>query len=161
MQRKLALTAVLAVAFALGGYAQRQDFSGTWAVDQVATDAVAANTATPPAGGRGGGGGMGLGGVTIKQTSDSITLVRQGQSGPVTATYKLDGVEQTMPLGELTVKAKAKWDGDKIVIETTRSGQDGSPFTSWLTLQLDDKGTLWTEQKGPNGITKRAFKKTA
>ena len=157
MQRTLALTAVLAVALAASGFAQKKDFSGTWAVDQVATDAAATAAGQPAAAG---GGGMGLGGVTITQTTDSITLVRQGRGGPVTTAYKLDGVERTMPMGEFTAVAKAKWDGDKVLIETTRSGPDGSPVTTWLTLQLDDKGTLWTEQKGPNGTTKRAFKKT-
>ena len=33
MYRKLALTAVLAVALAVTGYAQKPDFSGTWTLD--------------------------------------------------------------------------------------------------------------------------------
>ena len=33
MRRKLALTAVFAVALAVAGYAQKPDFSGTWTPD--------------------------------------------------------------------------------------------------------------------------------
>ena len=54
MYRKLALTAVLAVALAVTGYAQKPDFSGTWTPD-------AAAATSPPAGGGGGGGGRGGG----------------------------------------------------------------------------------------------------
>ena len=42
MRRKLALTAVLAVALAVAGYAQKPDFSGTWT-----PDAAAAGTRRP------------------------------------------------------------------------------------------------------------------
>ena len=55
MKRKLALTAVLAVALAVTGYAQKPDFSGTWTPEAPAAGA-------PPAGGGGGGGGGGRGG---------------------------------------------------------------------------------------------------
>ena len=158
--RKLALTAVLAVALAITGYAQKTDFSGTWAVDQAATDAAAATAPAPPAGSGGGGRGLGQGPMTIKQTAESITLTRQGRDGAVTATYRLDGVEQELTLGAAgDVKAKAKWDGNKIVIETTHS-QNGAPVTTWLTLRIDDKGMLWAEQKNPNATFRRAYKKT-
>jgi hypothetical protein len=162
MQRALALTVVLGVALAVTGYAQKTDFSGTWAIDQAATDAAAAAAPAPPAGAGGGGRGFGQGPMTIKQTPDSITLVRQGQGGrPVTATYKLDGTEQDVVLGAAgQVKARAKWDGQKVVIESVHTGQGGDPVTTWLTLQLDDKGTLWAEQKNPNATFRRAFKKT-
>jgi hypothetical protein len=160
MQRTLALTAVLAVAFAVNGYAQKKDFSGAWVVDQVATAAAAAALPAPPAGSGGGGRGLGQGPMTIKQTADSITLTRQGQDGSVTATYKLDGAEQELELGAAgIVKAKAKWDGSKIVIETTHS-RDGAPVTTWLTLQLDDNGMLLAEQKNPNATFRRVYKKT-
>ena len=35
MRRKFALTAVLAVALAVVGYAQKTDFSGTWTPDEA------------------------------------------------------------------------------------------------------------------------------
>src|SRR5437764_649657 len=86
MQRKLALTAILAVALAVTGYAQKKDYSGTWNVDQALTDAAATTTAAPPAGGGGGGGGQRGGGgggatFTIKQTGDSLAIERPGRGG--------------------------------------------------------------------------------
>lgn len=168
MYRKLALTAVLAVALAVTGYAQKKDFSGTWTLDAEAT---AAANPTPPAGGGGGGGRMGggagrMGGggagpLTIKQTADGLSIERAGRGGNVmTTTYKLDGSEQEIAMGQATVKAKAKWDGDKIAVEIVRPGQDGTPVTTWTTYALDDKGQLWVENKNPNGSRKSVYKKT-
>src|SRR6476661_6507651 len=123
MKRTLGLTAALVVALAFSGYAQKKpDFSGTWAIDQTATDAANAGaTAGGGApGGGGGGGGRGPGGpMTIKQTADSLSIERQGRNGAMTTTYKLDGSEQEIAQGQMTIKAKAKWDGDKIVVEAT------------------------------------------
>ena len=166
MHRKLALTAILAVALAVTGYAQKKDFSGTWTLDQAATDAAATTTtapAPPPGGGPGGGrmGGMGSP-MTIKQTADSLSIERTGRGGtPMTTIYKLDGSEQEVPMGQMTAKVKAKWDGDKIVIETTRAGQDGTPMTTTATYALDKDGVLWVETKGGMGTQKRAYKKTS
>ena len=163
MHRKLALTAVLAVALAITGYAQKKDFSGTWTMDQAATEA--ANPA--PAGGTGGGGGGGgmrgggAGPMTIKQTADALTIERQGPNGAITTSYKLDGTESEVPAGRGgTGKAKAKWDGDKLVIDITRAGQDGTPMTTSAIYSLDDKGMLWIENKTANGSRKVAYKKT-
>ena len=168
MQRKLALTAILAVALAVTGYAQKKDYSGTWNVDQALTDAAATTTTTaaPPAGGGGGGGGRQGGGggatFTIKQTGDSLAIERPGRGGgaATTTTYKLDGSEQEVAMGQATAKVKAKWDGDKIVMETTRAGQDGAPMTTTATYSIDKDGVLWVETKAAMGTTKRAYKKT-
>ena len=165
MHRKFALTAILAVALAVTGYAQKKDFSGTWTPDQAATDAAATITTAPPPPAGGGGmpgrGGM-QGPLTIKQTADSLSIERAGRGGnPMTTTYKLDGSEQEVPMGQATAKVKAKWDGDKIVIETTRAGQDGTPMTMTATYSLDKDGVLWVETKGGMGTQKRAYKKTS
>ena len=164
MKRKLVTTAALVAALAMVGYAQKKpDFSGTWSVDQAATDAANASApATPPAGGGGGGGGMRGGGgpMTIKQTADTLTIERQGRNGAQTTAYKLDGTEQEIAMGQMTIKAKAKWDGDKIVVETVRPGQDGTPMTATITYSLDKDGNLWTENKTANGTRKTAYKKS-
>lgn len=163
MYRKLATTAVLAVALAVIGYAQKKDLSGTWTLDAEATAAANPAPATPPAGGGGGGGGrMGGGGgpMTIKQTADALTIETQGRQGPQSRVYKLDGSEQEIAMGQATVKAKAKWDGDKIAVEIVRPGQDGAPITSWTIYALDDKGQLWVENKTANGSRKSVYKKT-
>ena len=167
MKRTLGLTAALVVALAISGYAQKKaDFSGTWAIDQTATDAANPAPATAPAAGAGGGGG-GMGGgrggggpITIKQTADALTIERQGRNGVQTTTYKLDGTEQEIAMGQVTIKAKAKWDVDKIVVETVRPGQDGTPMTSTMTYMLDKDGNLWTENKTANGTRKIAYKKS-
>lgn len=162
MYRKLALTAVLAVALAVTGYAQKKDFSGAWVLDQDATTAAnPAPAAGAPAGGGGGRMGGGGGPMTIKQTADSLSIERQGRGGtPTTTVYKLDGSEQEVTMGQGTAKVKAKWDGDKIVIDSTRAGQDGAPVSSTATYQLDDKGQLWIENKTANGSRKSVYKKT-
>src|SRR6476646_9904103 len=103
MRRKLGLTAALVVALAVAGYAQKPDFSGTWTPD------VDPNAAAAPAGG--GGGGRGGGGpMTVKQTADSLSVERQGRNGAMTTTYKLDGSEQDVQMGQGTAKVSAKWD---------------------------------------------------
>jgi hypothetical protein len=164
MHRKFALTAILAVALAVTGYAQKKDFSGTWTLDQAATDAASTTTTAPPpppgGGGMPGRGGM-QGPMTIKQTADSLSIERAGRGGtPMTTTYKLDGSEQEVPMGQATAKVKARWDGDKIVIETSRAGQDGTPMTTTATYALDKDGVLWVESKGGMGTQKRAYKKS-
>jgi hypothetical protein len=169
MHRKFALTAILAVALAVTSYAQKKDFSGTWTLDQAATDAAATTTTAPPPPPSGGGmpggrmgRGMGAQGpLTIKQTADSLSIERAGRGGnPMTTTYKLDGSEQEVPMGQATAKVRAKWDGDTIVIETIRSGQDGTPMTMTATYSLDKDGVLWVETKGGMGTQKRAYKKS-
>ena len=76
-----AILAVSTVAFA-----QKPDFSGTWAPDAAAA---------PPAGGGGGGqrgGGM-AGPMTVKQDATSLSIERTAGENKVVTTYKLDGSE--------------------------------------------------------------------
>jgi hypothetical protein len=164
MKRTIGLTAALVVALAMVGYAQKKaDFSGTWTVDQAATDAAnpAATTTAPPAGGGGGGGGRGMAGpLTITQTADALTIETQGRQGPQSRVYKLDGTESEITMGQNTAKAKAKWTGDSLVIETTGAGRDGTPVTTTATYSIDKDGVLWVETKNANGTQKRAYKKT-
>jgi hypothetical protein len=166
MHRKLALTAVLAVALAVTGYAQKKDFSGTWTLDAEATAAANPAPAGGAAAGGGGGGGGRMGGgggaMTIKHTGDTLAIERAGRGGgaPTTTTYKLDGSEQEVTMGQGTAKVKAKWDGANIVMETTRAGQDGAPMTTTAVYSLDDKGQLWVENKTANGSRKSVYKKT-
>ena len=149
MKRKLAMTAALVVALAVAGYAQKPDFSGTWTPD-VAADTT---TTTPPAGGGGGGRGM-AGPMTIKQTADTLTIERTTGRGPMTQTYKLDGSETEIAMGQMTAKASAKWDGDKLVI-TTKT--DNGEQTQTLSL---DAGKLTVERTGGRGPSKTVYKKT-
>ncbi len=149
MQRKLGLTAVLVVALAVAGYAQKPDFSGTWTPD---VDAAAA--ATPPAGGGGGGGRGGGGPMTVKQTATELSVERQGRNGAQTTTYKLDGSETEVTMGQMTAKVSAKIDGNKLVI--TQKTDQGESTQTW---SLAD-GKLTIERTGGRGPSKTVYKKT-
>jgi hypothetical protein len=147
MRRKLALTAVLTVALAVAGYAQKPDFSGTWTPD---ADASTAGTA-----GGGGGGGRGMAGpMTVKQSGDTLTVERQGRNGQMTMAYKLDGSETEITMGQMTAKATAKWDGSKLVI-TTKSDMGESTQTWSLAGDV-----LTIERTGGRGPAKTTYKKT-
>jgi hypothetical protein len=159
MKRKLGMAAALVAALAVSGYAQKKpDFSGSWTVDTEKSDPAQGPGAGPGGGGRGPGGMMGP--LTIKQTADSISIESQGRQGMQTRTYKLDGSEQEITFGQMKAKAKAKWDGDKIVIETTREGRDGTPFTTSVSYSLNADGTLTALNKTPMGERKVVYKKT-
>src|SRR5688500_3157556 len=134
---KLARTGIIAAAVlsvASMAFAQaKPDFSGSWTVDVPA--------AAPAPGAGGAGGGRGRAGmrwpVVVKETADALTSERTRGDMKTTETYKLDGTESvnkmTMGRGEnaseIETKSTAKWDGSKLVISTTRPGQDGTPTT--------------------------------
>jgi hypothetical protein len=146
MRRKLALTAVLAVALAAVGYAQKPDFSGTWTPDEAGMAGTA---------GGGGGGGRGMAGpMTVKQTADTLTVERQGRNGQMSTVYKLDGSESEITMGQMTAKATAKWDGDKLVI-TTKTDQ-GESTATWSVAG----NVLTIERTGGRGPGKTTYKKT-
>jgi hypothetical protein len=146
MRRKLGLTAALVVALAVAGYAQKPDFSGVWTPD---VDPAAAAAAGGGGGGRGGGGPM-----TVKQTATELSVETQGRNGPQTRTYKLDGSETEMPMGQMTAKVSAKWDGSKLVI-TTKTDQ-GEQTATW---SLAD-GKLKVDRTGGRGPSSTTYKKT-
>jgi hypothetical protein len=162
MKRKLALTAVLAVALAVVGYAQKPDFSGVWTPDAPA--------AAAPAGGGGGGGGRGMaaGPMTVTQKGDSLVIERTVGENKVTATYKLDGTESVNKQqgrgGEVEVKSTAKWDGSKLTIVSKQAGQDGTVRESSQTWSLEG-GNLVVDSTRPGRdgapmTTKVTYKKT-
>src|SRR5207237_427664 len=74
--------------------------------------------------------------------------------GPMTQTYKLDGSETESAMGQMTAKASAKWDGDKLVI-TTKT--DNGEQTQTLSL---DAGKLTVERTSGRGPSKTVYKKT-
>jgi hypothetical protein len=147
-------TAVLAVATM--AFAQKTDFSGTWTPDPAAAPAPAA-----PAGGgggamAGGGGGRGMGGpMTVKQTGDTLTVESEGRNGPQTRTYKLDGSEADVQMGQMTAKVRAKWSGANLVI-TTKTDQ-GEQTATWSLAG----GVLTIDRTGGRGPSKTVYKKTS
>lgn len=144
MRRTLGLTAAVVVAIAMTAFAQaKPDFSGTW------TPVPAADAA----GGGGGGRGMGGGPMTVKQTADTLSIERQGRNGAMTQEYKLDGSETDITMGQMTAKASAKWDGDKLVI-TTKSDR-GETTQTWSLA--GDKLTI--DSTGGRGPSSRTYTK--
>ena len=100
---KLARVGVIAaavLAVATLAWAQKADFSGTWTLDAEASGAPAGGGGG--GGGRGGGrgGGLGQGGV-VKQTADTLSVERTVGDNKVTATYKLDGTESKISMGQM------------------------------------------------------------
>ena len=162
---KLARTGMIAAAMlavSSVAFAQKPDFSGTWTPDAAA--------AAPAAGGQGGGGGRGgmMTPMIVKQDASTLTIERSRGETKVTMVYKLDGTEsvnkQTMGRGEnareVDVKSTAKWDGDKLVISTTRAGRGGEPMTTTETWSLEG-GNLTIERPGRDGaVNKMVYKKT-
>ena len=151
MRRTLGLTAVIVVALAVAGFAQKPDFSGTWTPE-------AAPAAAPAGGGGGGGGGggrgMGGGPMTVKQSATELSVETQGRNGAVTRTYKLDGSEQEVQMGQMTAKVSAKWDGSKLVI-TTKTDQ-GESTQTWSL----DGGKLTIARTGGRGPSSTTYTKS-
>ena len=147
MRRKLGLTAVIVVALAVAGYAQKPDFSGTWTPEQAAAPA-------PTGGGGGGGGGRGMAGpMTVKQTADSLTIERTTGRGAMTTSYKLDGDSEVAGRGGAMMKVSTKWDGSKLVITTHTD--NGDQVQTWSL----DGGKLSIERQTPNGAMKTTYTK--
>ena len=117
MRRVLLLATLAAMVIPFAARAQsKADFSGTWTLDTAKSDPP------PQRGGGGGGGGRGPAGpLEIKQTATEIAI------GP--ATYKLDGSESINEGRGGQATSKARWDGAKLVIETSRDIQ-GMAITS-------------------------------
>jgi hypothetical protein len=162
MKRKLAMTAVLAVALAVTGYAQKPDFSGTWTPEAPAA---------APAGGGGGGGGRGgmVGPMTVTQKADALVIDRTMGENKVSSTYKLDGTESVnkqMGRGgaEVETKSTAKWDGSKLTIVTKTPAPDGTVREATQTWSLEG-GNLVIDSTRPGRegapvTTKTVYKKT-
>jgi hypothetical protein len=140
--------AILAVATVT--FAQKPDFSGTWTPDPEASGAPAGTGGGGERGGRGGGGGP----MTVKQTADTLTIERQGQNGTMSTAYKLDGSETEITMGQMTAKASAKWDGNKLVI-TTKS-ERGEQTQTWSVAG----NVLTIERTGGRGPSKTVYKKS-
>jgi hypothetical protein len=151
---KLARTGTIAaavLAVASVAFAQKPDFSGTWAPD------TAAATGTT-------GGGRGMAGpMTVKVAGDTLTIERTMGENKMVSTYKLDGTESVNKRmgqgGEVEVKSIAKWDGDKLTITHKQPGRDGAiqEVTEAWSLEA---GNLVIERTGGRGAGKTVYKKS-
>lgn len=155
MRRVAAVIGTAAVVlWAATAFAQKPDFSGSWAPD---TDK---NPAATDAGGGGGRRGGMAGPMTIKVDATSMTVTRTTGRGPQTNTYKLDGSVQDVTMGQNTAKVTAKWDGNNIVVSTTRD-MNGTSVTSTSTYSMEGADLLVTNNSGREGAspTKTYYKK--
>jgi type 1 fimbria pilin len=151
---KRMLIALVALTLAAGGALaaagdDKPNFSGTWTYDASKSQAPQGQAGRARAGGGGGAGGGARGGrgaalgltppegpVTVTQTADQITIGAQ--------TFKFDGSPTTLGGGGGrrggSGTAKARWDGSKLVIETTISARGNSmTSTEVRTLASDGK----------------------
>lgn len=146
MKRAAITLATLALALAVALPAQAQtDFSGTWKL----------NAEKSVMGGRGGGRGGGMMGDTVvKQTATELSVTR----GEQTIVYKLDGTETTMTGGRGgTSTAKARVEGETIVIETSRMMGD-QPVTTKAVWSMEG-GSLVITTTTARGETKMVYDK--
>jgi hypothetical protein len=148
----------------------KPNFAGTWTLDAEKT--AAANPAPAGGGGggggnRGGGGGGGRGGgqagpMTIKVDATTFSIERQGQNGPTTTAYVLDGKPNKMTQGQAEVTYTAKVVGSTIEIETTRD-MGGTPVTSKAVWSMDGEylvqATTAPGREGGAATTRKTYYK--
>jgi len=139
MRRAAAVLSTAAmVVWAVSVMAQgKPDFTGKWAPD------ADKNTAA-------GGGGRGPSGFELKQDATGLTRITEGPNGPTSTTYKLDGSEQTVTMGQGSAKVTAKWDGNTIVIATTRDN-NGTPTTSTAVYSMEGGDLVIATTAPPRG----------
>jgi hypothetical protein len=133
-QIRLALSAILLLLSLRASDADVSDFSGVWQMDPSRSES--AHQAVP------------IGPVTlvIKQKAAEVSIeTRRGQNhergiSSETLTYPLDGSESsTVGTSGVQIKAKAHWEGAKLITETERNVQ-GSTVTTVHVFSLDAGG---------------------
>jgi hypothetical protein len=91
--------------------------------------------------------------LTIVQDEKTMTVTRTTQIGELTAIYNLDGSEskntlniQGTPIDQIS---KTKWDGGKLIVNTTMSFES-TPVEFSMVLSQDAAGTLGLETTRPD-----------
>lgn len=154
MKRMLALLALVVGTSPLFAQA-KPNFSGHWTVipDTTKTGMM----------------GMTSTDATIAQDEKTMTVTRMTQMGEVKVVYNLDGSDSknTVQMGPSAVDlvSKAKWDGNKLTINTTINAGGNAVETSSV-YSLDANGNLVVEQTlpsmggGPGMVVKTSYKKS-
>ena len=145
---------------------------GGGTIERRVVDPAAAGAVAVGGGGRGGGGGTmvarsgGAGeAVAVRSAGTTITLdtksfsVTQGEN---TTAYALDGSATDISNAMRKATAKATWQGDKLVIQTTAEGQNG-PVVTQATWYLEGESLVRenssTGADGTAMVRKTYFKK--
>jgi len=159
MRRILLFLALAAIVSAAGATAQdHPDFSGTWKINVIKSDAA-------PAGRGGQQMDMSNLTLTITQTAELLTIVQSGLGPERTTTYYLDGRESTNAAMRGEMKSTSKWDADKLVTDgsatmQTPNGERTVTIKEVRTLSKDGKTlTVSTTTDSPMGARtqKRVF----
>jgi hypothetical protein len=170
--RKILIAGVLVLG--LASLAVAADLTGTWALDKSKSDPIGTGMRGP-----GGGGGGGTPpeielSLVIKQSGSELVVGRKmtfnGEARDSENKYALDGKESVNPgmMGRGEVKSKARWDGDKLVIESNQVFQtpngDTREMKSRDEYALSADGavlTLTTTRTTPQGerTSKQVFNK--
>lgn len=165
MRRVTALMSAALILLASAASAQKPDFAGKWTVDMDKTTASNPNMpggGGPPGGGMGGGrGGMAMGPMTVTMDAGTLTTQRETPNGAMSTTYKLDGSEQTIAQGQGEAQVKAAWDGNNLVINTTRSFNGNSMTTKAVWSLEGDYLVVTTTRPNRDGgeVTTKVFYK--
>jgi len=147
-----------------GGVA-RVGGAGGGAVTERPATATTGTVAAVGGGGRGGGGMARSGGAAevtpgLTVTVDAGTFtIAQGQS---TTTYRTDGSVSNLDTDVRKASAKASWQGDKLVIETTADTPNGPVVTHATWYVEGDWLVRENKTSGPDGqdvIRKTYYKK--
>lgn len=127
----------------------RPDFSGSWAFDAEATDAAASPNRTSTA-------IFGASFVT-RQTDKTLTFdITVAPNTPVVqASYALDGTPiknvsppQTPGAAPIVVTATAKWDDDKLIIESKSQQPGGRGAGAPAVVDVVSTRTIWLDSTG-------------
>ena len=142
MQHIIFRLSAMALLLSTGAIAQESaGLYGVWQMD--ASRSESAHQATP------------IGPVTliIKEAPGALSIetrtgnVKKPGVSTETLTYKLDGSEHSTVTGSgVQIKAKAHWDGQKLVTETARNIQ-GSTVTTMCAYTVDPSGKELTVAK--------------
>jgi hypothetical protein len=176
MKKAMVLTAILLVAVAVMAV-PGPDLSGKWTFDKAKSDPIRMGRGGP------GGGGGAPGGpppdievtLVIRQSTSDLAIKRTmafggGEPRETETKYTLDGKETTVPgmMGRGEMKATAKIDGDKIVIDSKGTFQTQQGDTREVSsheeyaLSADGKVlTITTTRPTPQGdrTSKQVFNK--
>lgn len=86
------------------------------------------------------------------QNARSLTLRIKFQGDIVVAVYDLTGAEsENVSPGDIRVKSRASWQGDRLVIDSISQGQEGGKpvdITTKRVIWIDQAGDLIIERSG-------------
>jgi hypothetical protein len=165
MRKVVLFTLVAVMAFAVGAYAQKPDFSGKWVLNADKSAMGGGPGGGAPGGGGGGraGGGMGAGPLAITQTATTLTIERTVAETVMKTIYKFDGSESVNEgRGGMKSTYVSKWDGAKLVTTIKGETQRGPTQSSEVrSLAADGTMVVETTRQGQDGpvTTKMVYDK--